>query len=223
MNWDAAKEGVELNAEIAVSDCDSVEPKQEKMMTLSTEKWVIERKRLVPMVLANAAGAGAPIKARTGEKPPAPTGPIPTIEPEPIQKQNYTLKQPNPTTLEISIQGERFVVESQFSSPDGQWNRGASSFYEHSRRIEQKDEAIVVFDTFKNTSQEDVPVMQFHSCVASGGEVQAVWLRGLHVSAGSYHDPANPTTYAQTQKAGIGLVALNDEFRTPDITDASLL
>lgn len=212
MNWKTAREGMELKAEVAISDCDSVEPKQEKMMTLSTEKWVLGRKRLIPMALANATGKGHQLNTRTQEKRSAPTGPIPTIEPDQIHKQNYTLKQPNPTTVEISIQGEQFAIESKFSSPDGKWNQGSSRFYEHSRRIERKDEAIIVFDTFKNTSEEDVPVMQLHSW-AAGGEIQEVWIRGLRVSAGSYHVPANPTTYAQTEKAGIGLVALNDEFR----------
>lgn len=48
--------GRRLSIELAVSDCDSPEPSQDKMMTLLTDSWERTRSRMVRFVLAGADG-----------------------------------------------------------------------------------------------------------------------------------------------------------------------
>jgi hypothetical protein len=48
--------GTPLRFEIAVSDSDGAEPRQEKMMTSSPAPWVLSRRRLLPAVLGDTSG-----------------------------------------------------------------------------------------------------------------------------------------------------------------------
>ncbi|MBI4024200.1 MAG: hypothetical protein HY360_04410 [Verrucomicrobia bacterium] len=158
------------------------------------------------------------------QRRPAPTGSIPNIVPADKFPRRYTIAEKNSTTLEIKVgddhpsQGdpasEVFIVKSQFSSPDGQWNAGSCEFYEHHRRIEPRDEAILVFDTFKNVAQRDVPIIQRHTCALEKRLVR-VWLGGACMESGQgvLEKPGNPSTYGVTSQAGIGLLPLNDAFQ----------
>jgi len=377
LNVGAVDQNTELNAELAISDCDSAEPKQEKMMTLSTRKWESSRHRLSPMVFGDAAGKGSlparrldlrktltikpssrekvgfeapaipsgkeahvflrarlphskvagwgvgalkltlndklvegsrftnrPLVSKTAsgavttvvtsigeanvffspdftatdtdshyglldgvkacefeyrvtdllqtghnelvvenrsqndpeidrtlhvgdlaltiKNPPppprprraAPTGTIPTMVPANRFPKSYQVREKDPTILEVKVGEETFTVMSRFSSPDGQWNAGSSNYYEHQRRIEQKDEAIVVRDTFKSLAQKDVPLMQRHTCHV-GKNLAKVWLAGIGIESrnGMSEKPGNPSTYGETNGAGIGFLPLNDEFQ----------
>lgn len=147
------------------------------------------------------------------QRRPAPTGRLPVITPQQVFPKRYTARETDPATLEVKAGGEQYVIESRFSSPDSKWNRGSSGFFSHSRRVEQRDEAIIVFDTFKNLTHDDVPIMQRHSCNV-GKRIEKAWLAGLSPAAnnGSIHDPGNPSSYALTKRSGLGLLALNDEF-----------
>jgi len=54
--------GLPLGVEVGISDTDSIESTQEKMMTIGTAVWKRNRRRLLPAILANADGsAPAPI------------------------------------------------------------------------------------------------------------------------------------------------------------------
>jgi hypothetical protein len=145
---------------------------------------------------------------------PAPTGALPTIVPQAKFPKSYRAKQRDAATIEITIGGDVFVVQSRFSSPDGKWNGGSTKFYEHARRIEERNEAIIVFDAFQNLSQDDVPVLQRHTCDLRG-RMKQVWLAGISPASnsGSIHDPGNPSVFAITKAAGIGLMTMNDEFQ----------
>jgi hypothetical protein len=138
-----------------------------------------------------------------------PTGAIPVCAPAKELKTNYSVRELPDAKLTV---GE-FTIESRFSTPAGKWERGSNSFFAHSRRIERKAEAIVVFDTFKNLTKENLPLMQRHE--ATLPSLKKIWLAGLSPSGlvGSSSDGANPTTFGVTEKAGLGLLPLNDEFQ----------
>ncbi|MBM3861191.1 MAG: hypothetical protein FJ395_16305 [Verrucomicrobia bacterium] len=138
-----------------------------------------------------------------------PTGAIPVCTPLKDPKTDYTLRELPDAKLAV---GE-FTVESRFSTPAGKWERGSNKFFAHSRRIERKAEAIVVFDTFKNLTKDNLPLMQRHE--AKLPSLKKIWLAG-HSPAGvtgTSSDGANPTTFGVTEKSGLGLLPLNDEFQ----------
>jgi len=142
-----------------------------------------------------------------------PTGPIPVCAPLKDPKTDYTLRELPEAKLAIEIAGEKFTIESRFSTPARKWETGSNAFFAHSRRIERKAEAIVVFDTFKNLTKENLPLMQRHEATLT--PLKTIWLAG-HSPAGlvgTSSDGANPTTFGVTEKAGLGLLPLNDEFQ----------
>jgi hypothetical protein len=147
-------------------------------------------------------------------KQPAPTGPLSTIVPRQDLRTDYTVAQTDAATLVVNVSGERFVIESRFSSPDGKWYTGSSDLYTHSRRIEEKPEHIVVYDTFKNLSRDNVAVMQRHMC-DFGDRFEKAWLAGISPSSGDLtaSESGNPSSFATTKRAGLGMLPLNDEFQ----------
>jgi len=114
----------------------------------------------------------------------------------------------------VELNGERFVVESEFSTPAPAWERGANAFFGHQRRIEQRPEVILVRDTFTNRTAENLPLMQRHQARSVGGALRHVWLGGLCPAGldGAAASPENPTTLGTTDRSGLGLLPLNDEF-----------
>lgn len=157
------------------------------------------------------------IKAPAPPKPtpkPAPTGALPTIVPESDFSKSYTAREDQPLGVKVQTGGEAFLVSSRFSTPDGKWNTGRSALYAHSRKIRYEQEAIVVQDTFKNRTDQDIPIIQSHEVAIPGNNPKA-WLGGLLVQggSGSRHDPENPTSYAENSDAGIGMLPLSDAFR----------
>ncbi len=147
-------------------------------------------------------------------KKPAPTGALSTIAPRREFRTDYTVQEGDGATLAVQVSGEGFIIESRFSSPDGKWNTGSSPSYSHSRRIEQKPECIIVYDTFKNLTRDNVPVMQRHTC-DFGERFRSAWLAGINPSSGNLttSESENPSCYATTERAGLGMLPLNDEFR----------
>ncbi|MCX7886149.1 MAG: hypothetical protein N3B01_02675 [Verrucomicrobiae bacterium] len=150
-----------------------------------------------------------PPKPRAGP----PTGPLPVCLPAKLHGTGYRVRELADAKLEIEVAGETFAVESRFSTPVGRWERGSNAFFVHSRRIEHLPEAIVVFDTFNNLTDENLPLMQRHEAQLPG--LSKVWLAGLPAPAlsGTAAEPANPTTFGATERAGLGLLPLNDEFQ----------
>lgn len=147
-------------------------------------------------------------------KKPAPTGPIPTIEPQAECGTNYTVDQIDQARFAVTVSGRRFVIQSRFSAPDGRWHAGSAPAYSHSRRIEQKPEHIVIYDTFGNLTDQNVPIMQRHTCEL-GEDLKRAWVAGLSPASGNLtaSNSSNPSVYGITAEAGIGLLPLNDEFQ----------
>jgi hypothetical protein len=155
----------------------------------------------------------APKAAEDAPKP-APTGPLPFIHPKPPSPHAYSLEEKEPLTLAVTVSNETFAVTSRFSAPDGTWVRGSSPFFRHERRVEKADEAVVVFDSFTNLTDEPVPIMQRHECQL-GKRLVKRWLAGLspHTPDVSMAQPATPISFAITRRAGVGLMPMNDEFQ----------
>lgn len=145
---------------------------------------------------------------------PAPTGEIPVIQPNPPAGPCYQVSEQSSGRLVLTVGGETFAVESRFSTPDSGWAQGSNAFFEHTRRIEEGIDGVTVFDTFRNLTGENLPIMQRHT-VPLGGRLAKVWLAGASPfgNNGSRGEKSNPTTYATTASAGIGLMPMNDEFQ----------
>jgi hypothetical protein len=153
--------------------------------------------------------ARAPVKPKV--RRPAPTGPIPVVAPATSFKVNYTLTQNADGTMDLVVAGEKFRVESEFSTPEPAWVKGANRYFDFKREVEQRDEAILVRDRFTNLTEENLPLMQRHRVIAAG-TFKKVWLAGLSPSSlnSTSADAANPTTYGITEKAGVGVMAWED-------------
>ncbi len=143
-------------------------------------------------------------------KQPAPTGPLDEVVPERAHKVAYRLTQRPEAGLELSLGNETFRIESEFSTPRPAWVKGSNRYFDHRREIESRDEAIVVRDTFTNLTHEILPLMQRHRVRMPG--LKKVWLAGLSPGGlvSSSSEPANPTSYGITARAGVGLIATDD-------------
>lgn len=145
---------------------------------------------------------------------PAPTGEIPAWEPKLEFPKLYAELKQSRSRISFKVDDERFAVQSEFSAPDGKWHKGSSPFYEHKREVIEHAEWLEVRDTFRNLTQEKVPVMQRHVCNL-GDRHQGLWLGGVEIPSrnGRKSNAGNPSVYATTKAHGIGLVALNDAFK----------
>ncbi len=167
-----------------------------------------------PMVVADPRlvfrSVGTDVVARAGP----PTGPLEAFKPAASHRVNFTARELPESRLEVELNGERFVVESEFSTPTPSWEHGSNKFFGHRRRIEKRDEAILISDTFTNLTSENLPLMQRHQVRTATGLLKHIWLAGLSPAGldGSSASPENPTTFGVTGKGGLGLLALNDEF-----------
>ncbi|HPC15036.1 MAG TPA: sugar-binding protein [Candidatus Hydrogenedentes bacterium] len=179
------------------------------------------------LILENVAAASVknPLIAANGRvsfriPPPAakakagpPTGELPFIEPS-VAAVAYEVEEKPDAVIEVKLNDEIFRIESQFSMPVSTWAHTACAFFDHQRAIERRPEALVVRDTWTNRTNEQLPLIHRHQLVL-GERLRKVWLSGLEQSAGSGSrgDPSNPTTFAATEKQGIGLLPLDDVFR----------
>ncbi|MBM3999992.1 MAG: hypothetical protein FJ297_10720 [Planctomycetes bacterium] len=168
----------------------------------------------VPMVLAEgrlATGVGERFTPRGKAGPP--TGPLDVVLPAESHRVEYAVREGDAGRIEVDREGDRFTIASAFSMPDGAWAHGTTAHFEHRRRIERADEAIIVHDTFVNRTGANLPLMQRHRVEAAGG-IRRVWVAGLSPASlnGTASSPANPTVFGATDAGGIGLMPLNDEF-----------
>ncbi len=177
------------------------------------------------LVIENAASvsvamiaANARILFRNPPPPPAeklgpPTGPLEHIEPLAKQETSFSEKELPDSRLEIAVGGEAFVVETDFSTPSGEWVHGSCANFRHERKVIPLPDAIVVQDTLTNLTAENLPVMHRHHA-AFGDKLKGLWLAGLAIAAtsGSASNASNPTTYAASESCGLGFVALDDIF-----------
>lgn len=155
-------------------------------------------------------GTIAAEKTKTG----APAGPLADFAPSAVFRSGYGMRELSDVQMELHLGGERFSIESEFSTPDGQWVRGSNAYFRHTRKIERRNESVVVFDTFENLTAEKLPLLQRHR-VRLDSEVKRVWLGGVSPASrsGTASDPQNPSVFAASDRCGVGLLPLNDEFQ----------
>jgi len=166
-----------------------------------------------PLVAADCRIVVGDAAALARPKSGPPTGPLGVFAPVAEHKTAYRTRELPGARIDVEIGGETFAVASEFSTPDGQWAHGSNAHFRHTRRIESGAEAIVVRDTFENLTAENVPIVQRHR--AQSGGVKRVWIAGLSPASrnGNASDPQNPSLFAATAAAGLGLLPLNDEFQ----------
>lgn len=142
-----------------------------------------------------------------------PNGELPVVEPQLTFPRTYTDLQSHAAAVALTVGGERFEICSRFSAPDGNWHEGSNHHFHHQRQVIEHDEWIEVRDTFTNLSSGNLPVMQQHDGLVDHAE--HIWLCGIETPGKSATRiwGENPTAYATTRKVGVGLLALNDEFR----------
>ncbi len=166
------------------------------------------------LMLGDIARRTRPDKPATPQFRPAPTGELPTIVPKRKFPKTYSQLIVQGATISLAVNGHTFELQSEFSTPDGQWNTGSNRYFRHRRQLVEHDEWIEVRDTFTNLTNENLPLMQRHRSPV-GQHATGVWLAGARMptKSGRHFGGANPSAYAATDSGGLGLVALNDEFR----------
>ena len=157
------------------------------------------------------------------KKRPAPTGPLPVRVPsatrarfkiEKLAANDFTI-----TVMPVAEKGEgvKFIVESQFSTPEPKWQKGSNNYFKLERKIERRAEAVLVHDTFTNLTNENLPLMQRHRIVPATRDKtwDKVWLGGLSSASntGTISKPENPSAYGICGKAGIGVLPFDDVFQ----------
>jgi hypothetical protein len=157
----------------------------------------------------------AQLQFRTPQKPrvrkSAPTGTLPVFQPQTKHQVAYKLSNATQAAPTLTWGKNKWVLTSQFSTPDGKWVQSTCKYFQHTRRTETRPEAILVFDTFTNLTDENLPLMQQHR-LTSGDKLKKVWLAGLSPSgtSGTSSKPDNPTSYGTTASGGLGVMALDD-------------
>ncbi len=172
-----------------------------------------------PRVTRPLVAADARIQSRPPLPPPpgradAPVGPLPEYQPRAALETEYQSKPLPEAQVEVTVGGERFLVQSRFSTPKPGWVHGTNAYFRHQRRVKPGPEVILVHDTFVNLTEENLPLMHRHQ-VEPSGPPGRVWLAGLEqpTGSGSIAQSSNPTAFAATSGGGLGLIALDDVFR----------
>ena len=110
---------------------------------------------------------------------------------------------------------------SRFSTPAPGWVNGENEWFKRERSLETTGEAVVVRDSFTNLTGEPLAVMR-HNEITLGERMKHLWLGGLERAdrTGYSTSPANPTTFAATTSAGIGLLPVDDIARVHVVNQA---
>ncbi len=144
----------------------------------------------------------------------APTGPLTHIAPQAARKIVQSAKALPGGIIEIQTTAGAYRVESRFSTPTPAWVTGDNAGFKLERVLDVKDDFIVVYDSFTNLTQDKLPLMRRNE-IRMGDGLAGLWLGGLDRpnKEGTSGNPANPTNYATTASAGIGMMAVDDVFR----------
>lgn len=155
------------------------------------------------------------------EKAGPPEGPLPRISPAPVPGVSFEAKSLNDSTIELRVGNEVFVVESRFSTPAPGWTTENNPWFRRERHLETTPEALMVRDVFTNLTDEPLALMRRNE-IHLEGRLEHLWLGGLERAdkTGQSTSPANPTTFAATATAGIGLLPLDDVARVHVINNA---
>ena len=149
-----------------------------------------------------------PVKPK--ERRPAPTGPLEVCVPQAEHKVAYDMTELPDATLQLTVGGESFRIESEFSTPRPGWVKGSNHWFDFHRQLERLDEAIIVRDTITNRTAADLPLIQRH-CVLMPG-LKKIWLGGLSPAGktATSSNPAHPVSFGVTAGAGVGLMPIDD-------------
>ena len=141
-----------------------------------------------------------------------PSGALPIIAPHPAHPVNYTVTQNADNSFSLQFDKSTFAVSSQYSTPAGKWENNSNTYFSVQRQIENKDNWIVVRDTFTNLTNENLPLIHREKVQMKPDKV---WLGGLTTSStmGTSSSSSNPTIFAVEGKIGIGLSPLDDVFQ----------
>ena len=149
-----------------------------------------------PEINRTLAVADIRLEPRTPVRPkvkrPAPSGPLAAVVPSASIRFPIGSRGLPKAALELSLGSETFRIQSEFSTPRPAWVKGSNRYFDHQRKIESRDDVIVVHDTFTNLTQENLPLMQRHRVRMPG--LKKVWLAGLSPAGrgSSSSDPGNP-------------------------------
>jgi hypothetical protein len=167
-----------------------------------------------PLIAGEASISYRPPAAARREKQGPPTGPLPKISPGTSFKTAYRVTELSKHAFELQIGDDAVTIESRFSTPRPGWTNESNEFFLHERRIEQRDEAVVVFDSFTNLTDQPLPLMHRHEA-RLGDRMKRLWLAGLDQpnKSGNVSNPSNPTLCAALEKTAIGMLPLDDVFR----------
>ena len=157
------------------------------------------------------------------ELKPAPTGPLPVYEPRRDFPKTWSHLEQHQGTIGLNVDDETFTIASTFTAPDGKTYRGSCPFYTHTREVIERGEWIEVRDTFKNLTNEHVPIIQAHTCSVGSERAKDVYLSCVRMPTGQGRksEPANPTAFVTTTGSGLGMLPLNDVFRVHGDQSAS--
>lgn len=166
-----------------------------------TNALVVGEGRLELRAAASAAGLA-----------PAPEGELPLFVPKRAFDVNYSLARSGDWGLELTIAGQEFLVETEISTPLGEWVKSSNDLFTLTHQIEAREESIVVRDTLFNQTDRMLPLMQRRTIKMKPDKV---WLAGLSPDSriGRAAEPANPTVFAAVNGVGIGMLPLDDVSR----------
>ncbi len=146
----------------------------------------------------------------------AATGPLPTYEPQRAFPKTYSALKQAAARISLAVGKDAYAVESRFSTPDGGWQTGSNKYFSHERKVIEHDEWVEVRDTFRNLTQDNLPIIQEHKCLFEK-EAEGVWFAGNkkpfktgRISGQVVFE--NGTVFATTSDSGIGMAPMNDEF-----------
>jgi hypothetical protein len=177
---------------------------------------------------------GKAIRSRAGTvATPAPTGPLPTFVPRGPQRVPMTVELADGGAIRLQVGQRQFVLSTRTSEPQGKWIETREDLwrpvavqgnataewtgqgYHVTRTVTLHDDHVHVADTFANTGERLAGVMVEHRLKFRDRPVE-VRLAGLPPYA-AFHSEAggtNPTAVARWPDLAVGLVAVDDIFRT---------
>ena len=181
--------------------------------SVTAEVMVFKGGKVYPVTIKNLSFAfsGTPSKVKKG----APTGALPVVVPAKVQTTQAKFSFDN-GKKEISVdhRGEKYTVRSFWTIPEGKFVTADNKYFTVKREILRKKELIVLKDTIRNISGNDLPVKHFHEITAPAEST--FHLNSFEVSK-SMRDfianHSNSSTFVKQKKGGVGLFPLDDVTR----------
>jgi len=166
--------------------------------------------------------------------PPPPEKAVVEPLPADIQPSSFDAVIAQGGGLTVTVNGKTYPIESSFSVPGGGWNRlgcdgkqggwevnpgehrmeAIGKHYSVSRRVEEREDRIVVYDAIANTSPEPVGIIVHHRLDTSAADAPMAYVGG-RASPGVVTERSisrSPTLFLSQTGIGIGLVPSDDVF-----------